>query len=60
MKSLICDIPLDSNWDLVAKIVVAAGNVKEMPGVFANVHCSLCPRFETCITAGGRSFEQFL
>ncbi|GFS69162.1 uncharacterized protein TNCV_4010161 [Trichonephila clavipes] len=60
MKSLVYASPVDSDEVLVAKIAVVAGDIWEMPGVFANVRQSLRRRCEACIFVGGRSFEQFL
>ncbi|GFY06049.1 uncharacterized protein TNCV_3863531 [Trichonephila clavipes] len=37
MKSLVYTSPVDSDEALVARIVVVAGEIREMPGVFANV-----------------------
>ncbi|GFX01480.1 uncharacterized protein TNCV_1864541 [Trichonephila clavipes] len=37
MKSLVYASPVDSNEALVARIAVVAGEIREMPGVFANV-----------------------
>ena len=61
MKSLIYDDgPVDSAEDLVARISVAAANIREMPGVFANVRRSLRRRFQALVRVGGRNFEQLL
>ncbi|GBO07373.1 hypothetical protein AVEN_49656-1 [Araneus ventricosus] len=49
-----------SRLDLVARIAVATGDVREMPNVFEKVCRSLCRRCNACITAGGRFFEKFL
>ncbi|GFW43500.1 hypothetical protein TNCV_4768531 [Trichonephila clavipes] len=47
MKSLVYGSPVDSDEALVARIAVVAGEIREMPGVFANVRHSLrrrsCP-----------------
>ncbi|GFS78266.1 uncharacterized protein TNCV_3172211 [Trichonephila clavipes] len=37
MKSLIYASPVDSDEALVARIAVVAGDIQEMPGVFANL-----------------------
>ncbi|GFT91410.1 uncharacterized protein TNCV_4285661 [Trichonephila clavipes] len=60
MKSLVYTSPVDSDEALVARIAVVAGDIREMPGVFADVRQSLHRWFEACIFAGGCSFEQFL
>ncbi|GBM40710.1 hypothetical protein AVEN_159677-1 [Araneus ventricosus] len=60
LKSFIYESPIESDEDLVARISVAASAIREMSGVFEKVRHSLRRRCNTCITAGGRSFEQFL
>ncbi|GFS54051.1 hypothetical protein TNCV_3762471 [Trichonephila clavipes] len=60
MKSLVYASPVDSDEALVAKIAVVAGEIREVPGVFANVRHSLRRWYEACTFAGGRFFEQFL
>ncbi|GFW21597.1 uncharacterized protein TNCV_4281121 [Trichonephila clavipes] len=60
IKSLVYASPIDSDKALVARIAVVAGDIREMPGVFANVRQSFRRRCEACILASGRSFEQFL
>ncbi|GFX96423.1 uncharacterized protein TNCV_2055401 [Trichonephila clavipes] len=37
MKSIVYTSPVDSDEALVARIAVVAGDIREMPGVFANV-----------------------
>ena len=60
LKSLVYETPVNSCEDLIARIVAAAGKIRETPDVFANVRRSMIRRCETCIQVGGRSFEQFL
>ncbi|KFM73309.1 hypothetical protein X975_01628, partial [Stegodyphus mimosarum] len=43
VKSLIYEGPVENDMDLVAS------DIREMPGVFANVHQSLFHRCETCL-----------
>lgn len=59
MKSLIYECPIESDMDLVAKIAIIAGDIREMPGDFANVRQSLSRRCEACISTGERYFAQF-
>ncbi|GFT97008.1 uncharacterized protein TNCV_5107901 [Trichonephila clavipes] len=59
-KSLVYAGPVDSDEALVARIAIVAGDIREMPVVFANVRQPLRRRCETCFFAGGLSFEQFL
>ncbi|GFT28263.1 uncharacterized protein TNCV_645891 [Trichonephila clavipes] len=44
MKSPVYTSPVDSEEALVARIAVVAGDIREMPGVFANVQQSLRQR----------------
>ncbi|GFT42462.1 hypothetical protein TNCV_1787351 [Trichonephila clavipes] len=44
MKSLVYKSPVDSDEALVARIAVIEGEIREMPGVFANVRRSLRQR----------------
>ncbi|GFX97010.1 uncharacterized protein TNCV_1997421 [Trichonephila clavipes] len=60
MKSLVYASPVDSDESLVARIAITAGDIREMPGVFANVRHSLRWRCEACIFAGGHFCKQFL
>ncbi|KFM56522.1 hypothetical protein X975_26713, partial [Stegodyphus mimosarum] len=58
MNSLTYKRPIDTNsMDLIARITIVASSIREMPGIFANVHQSLSRRCEACITTGGSSFE---
>ncbi|GFT68317.1 uncharacterized protein TNCV_659261 [Trichonephila clavipes] len=52
MKSLVYASPVDSDEALVARIAVVAGEIWEMPGVFANVLHSLRRWCEACILLG--------
>ncbi|GBM63120.1 hypothetical protein AVEN_215625-1 [Araneus ventricosus] len=45
LKSLVYESPINSGKDLVARISVAAGAVREMPGVFEKLCYSLCRRY---------------
>ncbi|GFY16349.1 uncharacterized protein TNCV_2349941 [Trichonephila clavipes] len=60
MKSLVYASPVNSNEALITRIAVVAGEIREMPVVFANFRHSLRRRCETCNFADGRFFEQFL
>ncbi|GFW70313.1 uncharacterized protein TNCV_5131391 [Trichonephila clavipes] len=60
MKSLVYASFLDSDESLVAMIAVVARDIREMPGVFANVRQSLRRWCEACILAVRCSFEQVL
>ena len=60
IKSMVYETPIESDEDLVARLSVAAGNVDDMPDIFANVRQSMRRRCESCINVGGRSFEHLL
>ncbi|GFT21471.1 uncharacterized protein TNCV_2307291 [Trichonephila clavipes] len=60
MKSLVYDTPVDNAEELVARIAVAAGEIRNSPGVFQNVRMSMRRRCEACIVARGRNFEHLL
>ncbi|GFT04312.1 uncharacterized protein TNCV_1928731 [Trichonephila clavipes] len=60
MKSLVYDTPVDNAEELVARIAVAAGEIRNSPGVFQNVRMSKRRRCEACIVARGRNFEHLL
>ncbi|GFW06265.1 uncharacterized protein TNCV_37401 [Trichonephila clavipes] len=60
MKSFVYANPVASDEALVARIAIVADDIREMPGVFANVRQSLHRPCEPCIFAGRRFFEQFL
>ncbi|GFW85226.1 DUF4817 domain-containing protein [Trichonephila clavipes] len=60
IKSLVYDTPVDNAEELVARIAVAAGEIRNSPGVFQNVRMSMRRRCEACIVARGRNFEHLL
>lgn len=57
---MVYDSPIICEEDLVARLSVAAGNVRDMPDVFTNVCQSMRRHCESCIAVGGRSFEQLM
>ena len=60
MKSLVYDTPGESEQSLIARIVVAAGDISDNPRMVARVHRSLFNRCRSCITVNGKYFEQLL
>lgn len=60
IKGLVYETPVNSEEELVARIVVAAGELRGAPDIFADVKSSMHRRCQACITAQGRNFEQFL
>lgn len=60
MKSLIYVCPIETIMDIVHRIAVVDGDIWKIPSDFDDVYHSLSRRCESCITAGGISFEQFV
>jgi hypothetical protein len=60
MQSQVYETPVETQHDLVARIQVAAGTIREMPGIFQRVQHNLARRCRTWNEAGRRHFEQLL
>lgn len=60
MKDLVYATPVESEQDLVGRIVDSAGRITEMPGVFQSVRRSLADRCRKCVEVHGGHFEQLL
>ena len=60
MKDLVYATPVETEEDLVGRIVDAAAVTAEMPGVFNNVRRSLAARFTRCVQVNGDHFEHLL
>ena len=60
MKDLVYATPVESEEDLVGRIVDSAGIISEMPNVFEDVWRSLDERCAKCIKVNGANFEQLL
>ncbi|GBM97255.1 hypothetical protein AVEN_264451-1 [Araneus ventricosus] len=60
VKSLVYETPVNSAEVFVARIAAAAGEVRDTPGIFANVRSSMRRRCEACIPAWGRNFDHLL
>ena len=60
MKTLVYDILVENAEKLAARIAVAGGEIRDMPGVFQNVRISMSLSFEVCIVSGERNFESLL
>jgi hypothetical protein len=56
MQSLV----YETQRDLVARIAIAAGTIREMSGMFQRVHNIITRWCRTCSEVGGRHFEQVL
>ncbi|GBL79014.1 hypothetical protein AVEN_48971-1 [Araneus ventricosus] len=53
MKTLVYETPADSVKNVVARISVAAREMRNMLGIFQNVRNSIRRRCEACVTASG-------
>ncbi|GBM70390.1 hypothetical protein AVEN_12218-1 [Araneus ventricosus] len=53
MKILVYETPVDSVENAVARISVAAGEIRDTPGMFQNVRNSMRRRCEAYVTALG-------
>ena len=56
MKSMVYETDIDSEDDLVARIVSAAAEVKKTPGIFG----SMARRCTVCLDVNGRVFQHLL
>ncbi|GFW69588.1 ATP-binding cassette sub-family A member 2 [Trichonephila clavipes] len=53
-------LPVATPEDLVGRIVEAAGCVRDTPGIFEKVRCSVQRRCQACLDASGKNFEHLL
>lgn len=60
MKQLVYSSPVESEMDLVARVVEAAAIIKGDDQVFRRVQRSMIDRFRLCNRVDGRHFEQLL
>ena len=60
MKTLVYETPVDNAEELVSRFAVAAGEIRDTPGLFQNIRNSMRRRCEAYIEVGGRNFERFL
>ena len=60
MKALVYQTSVDDPEALVARIVVASGQLLYMPGVFEQTSQSFILHCNTCIKCGGGLFEHIL
>ena len=60
VRSLVYETPVESEEDLVARIIAAFEKVQNQSGIFENVRNSMLRRCETCIAVQGRHFEHLL
>ncbi|GFV57058.1 uncharacterized protein TNCV_2931811 [Trichonephila clavipes] len=60
LKGLVYETPVATPEDLVGRIVEAAGCVRDIPGIFEKVRCSMQRRCQACLDASGKNFEHLL
>ncbi|KAJ4442487.1 hypothetical protein ANN_04073 [Periplaneta americana] len=60
MKSLAYETPVETAEDLVARVVVGAGEVADIPGVIERVYQNIIRRYNACNEVGGRHIEPHL
>lgn len=60
MKNMIYSEPVESEEDLVARIVEASETIRQTPGIFQRTRESLLRRSDFCRNVGGRNFEHLL
>lgn len=60
LKSLVYETPVDTDMELIARIVAACNVIRNMPGVFQQVRQNLIRRCQACNEIGGRHFEHLL
>jgi hypothetical protein len=56
MQSLVYETPVETQHDLMARIAVAAGTIREMLGIFQRVQRNITRRCRTCNEVSGRHF----
>lgn len=60
LKSIVYEIPVDSDVELIARLTITAGDLQDLAGVYANIRCSMRQRYEACIVVGSRSLQYLL
>lgn len=60
LKAIVYHDPVESEMDLVARLVCAAATIKETPGVFDRVRQSMLRRCQACLVSDGANFEHLL
>jgi hypothetical protein len=56
MQSLVYGTPVEIQHDLVARTAVAAGTIREMPGIFQRIQHNVARRCRTCNKVESRHF----
>ena len=57
MKKLVYDTPVEAEDDVVARVVVAAGQIADTPGVIELVYQNIIRRYNVCNDVAGRHIE---
>ena len=60
LKSLVFEIPVETDMELVARIVAVYDIIQNTSGIFVRVQQNLVSRCHVCVEVGGRQFEQLL
>ncbi|PSN32148.1 hypothetical protein C0J52_23854, partial [Blattella germanica] len=60
LKSLVFETPVETDMELIARVVAACDVIRNTPGIFVRVRQNLVRRCQACIEVGGRPFEQLL
>lgn len=60
MKNLVYETVVDSEQDLIGRIVAAAGKIKDEPQILQRVQRSFLNRCRLCLEQNGRNFEHLL
>ena len=60
LKSLVFETPVETDMDLVARIVAACDIIQNTQGILVRARKNLVRRCHACIEVGGRQFEQLL
>jgi hypothetical protein len=60
IKALTYTSPVDSEKDLLARVVESAATIRQQPCIFERTCQSLLFRLRLCIEVAGRTFEHLL
>lgn len=60
LKGAVYEIPIESDIDLVTRIVYAVADIQANSGVLERVHLSMFRRCNACIFCNGGNFEHFV
>ena len=60
LNSLVFETPVETDMELVTKIVAAYDIIQNTSGIFVRVRQDIVRRCHVCIEVGGRQFDQLL